>query len=151
MPAMAAGVEAKTSVIARLYKEYAWEAIFDTAAAPSRNWKTLLDEKPEILVRFFDDALTRLIVEDRNCRQRTHEICRLDYEPIWASQDPAATDLRISPGQEPSMIVVAFGYPGDKRALEVTYRMSLTRRGWRIADVLGPGGLSLLATLSARP
>jgi hypothetical protein len=130
--------------VAQLYRDFAWEAIVEEPQWPGH---ALLDQPRDVLLRYFDEALTDLILADRACAARTHSICRLDFCPIWNSQDPGATGLRISPTEDPTVVLVRFLYPSNRQLMELTYHMVETRRGWRVHDIDYGGGMSLLALL----
>jgi hypothetical protein len=131
-----------------LYRDFAWEAVIEE---PNRVGETLIDEPKPILQRYFDDRLTSLVLQDRECVRRTREICRIDFVPIWDSQDPSgASDLHISTTDKANVVGVRFRYPnGDVVTLK--YHMVRTSRGWRIADVDYPTQPSLLNQLTTKP
>src|SRR2546428_13926594 len=90
------------TTVAQLYRDFAWEAVVEE---PEWSGHGLMDQPRAILLRYFDEHLTDLLLADRACENRTHGHCRLGFLPIWASQDPAATDLKVLPTQEPSVVV----------------------------------------------
>ncbi len=132
------------AVVAQLYRDFAWEAIVHE---PEWRDHALLEESREVLARYFDDSLTALIVNDRSCVARTHEICRLDFSPIWDSQDPGASEMKIAATRDSSVVAVRFRYPATGRVIELSYRMSQTRHGWRVHDIVYGTGRSLLSIL----
>ena len=81
------------STVERLYHDYAWEAVI---SEPRDGLVGLMQESRVTLERYFDHSLAGLIVKDHECSERTHEICNLDFLPIWDGQDPVASDLTIS-------------------------------------------------------
>jgi len=137
-----AGAEA---VVARLYKDFGWEAKAGQSARPG-----LIDQPRPVLSRYFDDSLTTLILKDRECAERTHEICRLDFSPIWDSQDPAAERLNVFGTKEPAVVKVTFRDPGSGLVTEMSYRMTKTPEGWRIHDISYRSHASLLTILRAK-
>jgi hypothetical protein len=110
----------------------------------------LIEQPRAVLRRYFDDSLTNLILEDRACAERTHEICRLDFSPIWDSQDPAASGLKVSATKDPSVVRVTFRYPGNNELMDLSYRMTKTKDGWRIHDIAYDSHASLLSLLRAK-
>ena len=130
--------------VARLYRDYAWEAVVEQ---PRWRGHGLLDQPREVLVQYFDDALTDLILADRACASRTGAVCKLDFSPIWASQDPGASGLKVSPTTDPTVVAVEFRYPSNAQLIELSYQMIETRSGWRVRDIDYGGGRSLLAIL----
>lgn len=135
-------------IVAQLYRDFAWEAIIDE---PGWDGHNLLDQPRLVLERYFDHNLASLILKDRQCEIQTHEICRLDFSPIWASQDPGASETKIISGATPNIVSVKFRYPSDGTKIELSYRMVKTNAGWRIADIRYSSGSTLLSILSAKP
>jgi hypothetical protein len=133
------------AVVSQLYKDFAWEAVPDHAEKPG-----FIDQPRAVLRRYFDDNLTNLILADRACAERTHEICRLDFSPIWDSQDPAASGLKVSATKDPSLVRVTFRYPGSNELMDLLYRMTKTKDGWRIHDITYHSHASLLSLLRAK-
>ena len=133
------------AVVSQLYKDFAWETVPDHAEKPG-----LIDQPRAVLRRYFDDGLTNLILEDRACAERTHEICRLDFSPIWDSEDPGATGLKVSATKDPSVVRVTFRYPGSNELMDLSYRMTKTKDGWRIHDIAYHSHASLLSLLRAK-
>ena len=137
--------EKPEDTVARIYKDFAWEIM----NAPISKRATLIEQPEKILLQYFDDRLTALILKDRACVTKTHEICRLDFAPIWASQDPSADDLKIYPATSSNIVRVQFRHPGDKSLIKLSYRMTKTARGWRISDIEYASWPSLTAILRA--
>lgn len=81
--------------------------------------------------------MVRLILRDRACEERTHEICRLDYDPIWDSQDPGAAEMTIRQSKDPSRVSVDFTFPGKSERIHIVYVLVRMRDGWRIAGIQG--------------
>ena len=132
-------------VVTQLYQKYSWEAdprSTDTDSIP------LLNQPEAELARYFDANLVSLLIADRECARRSGEVCRLDWDPIWDSQDPAAEDLTIR-SLRTNAVLVRFRHPytGEERALE--YHLVNTRAGWRISDIRYKNGVSLQKTLRA--
>ncbi len=133
------------AVVSQLYKDFAWETVADHAEKPG-----LIDQPRAVLRRYFDDGLTNLILEDRACAERTHEICRLDFSPIWDSEDPGASGLKVSATKDPNVVRVTFRYPGSNELMELSYQMTKTKDGWRIHDIAYHSHASLLSLLRAK-
>ncbi len=128
-------------IVFKLYKDYAWEAVM------AAGYDGLMQQPPQILKQYFDINLTALILRDRKCSDKG-EICRLDFVPVWASQDPAAVDLTVEKTKSKDIIKVKFRYPSNNEKIELKYRVTRTPKGWRISDIAGKDW-SLLAILSA--
>lgn len=135
-------------VVAQLYRDFAWEAVIDS---PRWHGHDLLNQPRRVLERYFDPNLAALIRRDRQCVAKTHEVCNLNFSPIWASQDPGATELKVVAGVTPETVIVRFRYPGNGEKVELVYRMARTKAGWRVADIRYSPDSTLLSMLSAMP
>jgi hypothetical protein len=124
------------STVVRLYQDYAWEAVIDE---PQDTGQALFSQSADVLGRYFAPDLVALILRDRACEERSHEICRLDFDPIWASQDPGATEMAIRQSGDPARVTVDFTYPGNGEHIHIVYVLVRMRDGWRIADIQDPG------------
>jgi hypothetical protein len=69
---------------------------------------------------------------------------------MWDSQDPGATDLKVLPTGDASVVTVQFLYPGRSTPIRLSYHLSHTARGWRISDIRTPKW-SLAKLLSGNP
>jgi len=141
-------IDERVALVAKIYRDYAWEAVIDE---PDFQDRRLMQQPKEVLRRYFDDKLVQLILDDRRCAERTGEICNLDYEPVWASQDPGASELKVTAGTDPAVVDVSFRYPSTQEEMHLRYRLSGTKRGWRVSDIEGPSGNSLLMDLGRKP
>src|SRR6266568_914145 len=88
-------------IVFKLYRDYAWEAVM------AAGYDGLMQQPPQILMQYFDDNLSALILRDRKCSEKG-EICRLDFVPIWTSQDPAAVDLTVEETEKKDIVKVKF-------------------------------------------
>lgn len=104
------------------------------------------NEGRAVLERYFDDALTSLLLKDRECVRREGGKCNLTASILFWAQDTEISDLRIcalgSRGDEVEARFRNFGV-----AQAHTYAMRNTERGWRIVDVRYADGSSLRAVL----
>lgn len=135
-------------VVAQLYRDFAWEAVVET---PRWNGHELLDQPRAVLARYFDDGLVRLWLADRACEARTHEICKIDFMPIWDSQDASGTFVNIASTDDPSVVRVELRHPFNEEPRVLNYRLVKTSAGWRIHDISKTGGWSLVKLLSGKP
>jgi hypothetical protein len=138
--------EKPEDVVAWIYRDFAFEAIMPLY------WKDayLIDQPRETLQLYFTDDLAFLILKDRQCVEKTHEICNLDFDPIFASQDPGGMDLEISPADKSNTVHVQFMYPGNGQKISLSYEVENTLRGWRIKDIIYESGGSLRKILSQK-
>ena len=109
-----------------------------------------MEQPRAVLAQYFDDSLTELILRDRACAERTHEICRLDFDPIWDSQDPGATELKVLATGDSSVVAVTFRFPSTGETIALSYRMVRTRNGWRVHDIAYHDGSTLRSQLNPR-
>jgi hypothetical protein len=139
---------AEVAVVAALYKAFSWQAISD---ADKLFGKRLTQQEEALLRRYFAPELTSLLVEDRRCINRSGEVCNLDFDPIFASQDLGVADLSIaSTGR--GLVTVEFTYPSNGEKSQLEYRMVKRGKDWRIQDILYRGwdNTSLKQLLSKR-
>lgn len=130
--ATAKGAEGGVPVVAQLYKDFGWQAIVGTQDIFG---PTLARQNKAVLDRYFDPTLTSLLVRDAQCAARSHEICRLDFDPLFASQDSRATELAIGllgPGE----VAVEFKYPSHQEKVRLEFRLTLIDGQWKIKDII---------------
>jgi hypothetical protein len=136
------------AVVRQLYADFACEAVIDEPGCDSRH--ELVDQPRAVLAKYFDDQLIRLWLADRLCAARTHEICNLDFSPIWNSQDPSGTFIRISPTSDSTKVDVELRHPFYKEPRLLHYTLVPTRAGWRIHDIASGKEWSLVTLLSKK-
>jgi hypothetical protein len=136
----------EVELLASLYRSYAWEVVIDE---PLPGTATLLEQPASELGRFFTPQLVALLRKDRECAARTREICRLDFSPIWAAQDPRATELRVYRTQEPNKVRVQFKTAPQGNVSVLIYKLAQTAAGLRIDDIEYESGTSLSRLLQA--
>lgn len=79
-------------LVRQLYQTYAWETQDSTATSD----KPLFAVEPLAMRAFLDSSFVAAIMADRACQKRTDGICNLDFDPIWASQDPVGATWEVS-------------------------------------------------------
>jgi hypothetical protein len=142
--AAAAAEPAPVAAVSRLYREFAWEAVLAQPEAQG------LAQQPEtVLQHYFTPKLASALAADAACASRRREICRLDFLPLWASQDPSAHELTVVQAG-PGLVKVTFVTPSSTRATVLQLKVVPTRGGWRVADIVYPSGPSLAALLSGK-
>jgi len=133
--------------VARLYQDFAAEAVIDS---PELSIEDLFGRPRAALARYLDDGLVALVLADRACSRRTGSVCQLDFAPIWDSQDPVGSTVKISQGKDASHVVVelrSFERPDVRR---LTYVMAKTAAGWRVRDIEYGTHPSLVAMLRGK-
>jgi hypothetical protein len=128
----AAQTESEAEVVARLYKDYAWQA-FSTQS--DLFGEGLGGESKATLQKYLTPDLAKLLVEDTACEIRTRELCNLDFDLLFDSQDPRITDLevaRLSPGN----VRVQFKDPVTDKTTRIEYKLVMVSGKWRITDII---------------
>jgi hypothetical protein len=146
--AQAARPELEAKVVARLYQDYAWQAI---ATQPDLFGDGLAGASKTKLENYFAPKLANLLVEDSACAIKNHEICKLDFDLLFDSQDPRVTDLtveRLAPGR----VQVQFNDPVTDKKTLIEFRLALVSGKWRIIDILyGKHPQESLTSVLSRP
>ncbi|MCU0618213.1 MAG: hypothetical protein MUD17_14170 [Gemmatimonadaceae bacterium] len=102
------------------------------------------------LARYFDGRLLDLWLRDRECVTRQREICNLDFAPLWDSQDPAGTTVRVLAGDRANHVVVELRQPASAEVVRLQFELVRSAVGWRIRDISKPTVWSLVDLLSRR-
>lgn len=141
------------AVVAKLYHDYGWET-FAPASGPGADvfGRPLAEQPKEILSRYFDTPLASAIANDAECVARNGGICHLDFDILFASQDPGASDLGFSI-TAPDRVVATFTYPSNGEKITIEFRVVQTSAGPRIDDVIyrSLSDASLRRLLSGNP
>lgn len=135
------------AAVATLYRDYAWEAVIER---PGFSDPCLFKQPGGVLGRYFDKRWVDLIQQEQRCSEKSHAVCRLDFQPMWGSQDPGASQLEVLPTADPAAVTVQFIYPGDNSHIKLTYYLIRTAAGWRITDIHG-ADWSLRSILESNP
>src|SRR5450830_644774 len=131
LPAYPASAQDVRAPVAALYKAFAWQALSDDNKLFG---ETLVDQPAATLSQYFDPTLTRLLADDAACQRRTQEICHLDFDILFDSQDPQVTDLTIAIAT-PNTVEVRFKDPVSDAETLITFTVAKQAQGWRISDV----------------
>ena len=131
--------DSPVGIVVKLYKDFAWEGIFSSSEKYHQilGFSLAAQNKP-VLEKYFDSALSSLLVKDADCnRVAQGEVCNLNFDPIFASQDPAVSGLIVkSAGND--FVEVQYTYPSDGSVIRLKYKLSKTPKGWRIMDIIYP-------------
>ncbi len=110
------------------------------------------DNKKE-LGKYFDKNLTSLFLKDEECKERTHEICNLDFDPLLDAQDfdeKYPFQIKIEKVHYKTSVRYKVMITNvEPRTL--VYDLKETPEGWRITDITFSSGLSLKKILSIKP
>jgi hypothetical protein len=131
-------------VVSALYHDYAWEVVLSAS-----KYTELVDQPQNELEKYFSPALVQLLLKDRSCKEKTGDVCGLDFDPIYASQDRASVyELEIKGTGSKNEVKVQFKISRLTPSIELSFKMAKTHKGWRIDDIdYGKGRSSLRAVL----
>lgn len=120
------------ALIAKLYKNFAWQALGTTQDVFG---KPLQQQDEAALRQYFDPTLAALIVQDRECVRRRAEVCNMDFDPLFGSQDATVSDFTIQ-RESAGRIAVAFTSPSSGEKAKLLFHMEQSGAVWRINDVV---------------
>ena len=144
----AAKPESEAAVVARLYKDFAWQAI---ASQPDLFGQDVTHQPKATLERYFSPTLAALLVQNAACEVKSQEICNLESDILFDSQDPSITDLEVKKLAS-GKVSVAFTDPVSNKRTRIAFHLSQVAGKWRIADInYGNDRPSLLKTLRQIP
>ena len=124
----------EADVVVRLYKDFGWQAIVGSQGAFGPGIEA--QSKP-ILQRYFAPSLVSLLLKEADCNRKTKEVCKLDFDPLFASQDPGASGLTVK-GGAPGKVSVEFEYPSSRERIKIEYSMAKIGGRYRIANISYP-------------
>lgn len=151
--ATAANPVAGEQLINGLYKDFGCPG--PSVSAPrcdspeAHRRKAMTKQSRFVLGKYFDASLVSLLVKERQCVTKTQEICNLDFDMLYASQDPGAVDLSIKAATT-NRVIVRFRYPSNGEQITIQYLLAPTRSGPRITDVIYPDDTSLKKLLMTK-
>lgn len=145
-PALAAKPGAEAAVVARLYKDFAWQAM---ATQADLFGEDLAHQDRATLEKYFAPALADLLVKDAACQVKYQGICNLDFDILFDSQDPRVTDLDVSVAA-PGRVSVVYTDPTDASKTRIDFKVAPVAGAWKITDVVykTPADISLKRALS---
>jgi hypothetical protein len=140
-----------TSVVYKLYKDYGWEALFynsDESNVAKYLGKPIAQEPKNILINYFSNTLADLLVKDADCvKNNPGEECKLGFDPIFASQDIAAYNLKITDIGD-NRVNVEYSYPSTRKSIKITFFVTKYKDQWRISDIYYDKGYFLKIILN---
>ncbi len=140
--AFPAGASDLGRVVTGLYKDYAWSAVF--GAELSSKMKSINTEDEKVLRKYFSAPLAKAIADDSRCTAKSGELCKLDYDILFDSQDPAISDLNVVDcGKE--CVKVCFQERDKKKCITIAGRGE--KGAARITDLVYEDGRSLRKSL----
>src|SRR4051812_29477160 len=81
---LAATLETPAEVVRKLY-----------GAFPASGPFGIQTQTAQVLSRYFDPEMVRLIRRDADCTERTKDPCNLDTDPLWAANFPGQAGASI--------------------------------------------------------
>lgn len=120
----------QVAIVAKLYQDFAFEAVLEE---PTSENSSFIDQKKPVLLRYLTPSLAELLLRDRQCVKTTHDICRLDFAPLWGNQDPIGAGVKVLPGAASDTVIVRLRYPSS--TTQLTYHLKHIAVGWRIRDI----------------
>lgn len=120
-------------LVASTYKEYAWTIVFAPAQASS-SAVLLTQERLAKLKQIFADDLALAIVNDAQCVNRTGEVCSLDFDILFDSQDSDARELLIRPKSNYRVEACFVDQTQKQKCIE--FVGSADKNGMRVYDIL---------------
>jgi hypothetical protein len=104
--------------------------------------KSILEANSKQLEKYFDSNLSRLVSKDIQCSKK-QGVCKLDFDPIYASQDPEIKSIKMIDNQ--TTIDVSLFYFGQNCPIKIIYFFD--KKEGKIHDIKYPDGLTLLRIL----
>jgi hypothetical protein len=129
-----------TALLSGLYQRYAWVVVF--SSGPAAGSVPLARASRKELSEVFAPDLAWAIWNDAQCAEKRGEICVLDFDVLFDSQDPSARDLVIQTDKRTTEAQVCFKDVADARRC-LTFTGVTIHGETRIADIRYPRGQSL--------
>jgi hypothetical protein len=146
--ALAAKADSEAAVVAKLYKDFAWQAV---ASQADLFGDDLSHQGKATLEKYFAPVLAELLVKDAMCQTRYQGICNLDFDLLFDSQDPRVTDLDVKT-TAPGRVAVVYKDPVDEKKTQIDFEVARVGGIWKITDVVyrRPDKVSLKQVLSRK-
>jgi len=106
------GPSGLSKLVSGLYARYAWVAVFSTTP-PANAVPVAHASRLELQATFVPD-LASAIWKDTQCAAKRREICTLDFDILFDSQDPSASELTVQ-GNGASEVLACFNVVGGAR------------------------------------
>ena len=126
--------------VARLYGRSAWVAVFATQG-PVDAVPLALASRRELNEIFAPD-LAQAIWDDAQCAEKRGEICTIDYDILFDSQDPSASDLTVEADARDTNARACFNEASGARTC-LSFVGECVKGMAKVADIVYPGQRSL--------
>jgi len=130
----------QVAAVIKLYQAFAYEAVVDYPLEPG-----FIDQPKEVLLRHITPNLYELIHRDRVCTITKHEICRLDFVPLWGNQDPSGSTVNFEAGSTSNAVVAHLRT--NSYTSKLTYSLVQTKAEWRVDNIAYDDGRPTLKEL----
>lgn len=123
----------------RLYRDFGWTALFeDDGNARHYFGGSVVDQPAPVLSKYFSHDLVVLLRKEHECGvKQKGSLCKLGFDPLFASQDSAATKLLIeSSSADMGLVRVNFIYPPNGEKINIKFLLKKYKNGWKIDDVI---------------
>lgn len=121
------------TLVSRVYERYAWVAVFSVKAPAGA--VPLAQARYKELQEIFVPDLARAVLNDAQCAAKRREICTLDFDLLFDSQDPSASDLVVQPGSSDTEVRACFNdATGVQRCL--IFRGATVGGSVKVADIV---------------
>src|SRR5690242_12778852 len=116
-PCVEASPGGPADIVRALYADYPW------GKRPA-----VQNESRAVLQRFFADALTELLLADRECRRREQRLCNIDSSILYDAQDGDISGVTVcAPQPHDGNPLLRVWFTNSGEAKSVTYEMEQTR------------------------
>lgn len=138
------------ATVYRLYSSYSWIVVFATSS--SKGLVPLSQASRRELSSVFVSDLAEAIFADAQCARESGEICAVDFDILFDSQDPSASNLTVEKVGHKEDTVVCFLDASNTRKC-LTFVGVPTKGMVKIFDIVYPEQRSLrqLLGLSIKP
>jgi hypothetical protein len=135
-----------TDFVLNVYKQYSWVSVM--APSASSKFVALQDEKLVTLEKYFSKTLSSAIYADGICKRTTKEICKIDFDILFASQDVFASDLVVT-NELAGSVSVCFKIINGAKCLRIEAHAKAS--DWRISNIVySPEEYSLASILGIK-
>lgn len=129
-----------SKLVSGLYMRYAWVAVFSTTL-PANAVPLAQASRAELQAIFVPD-LAKAIWDDAQCAEKRGEICTVDFDILFDSQDPSASGLTIQSETNGSAALACFEVASEARKC-LKFVGADIQGAARVADIIYPNQRSL--------
>ncbi|MES2673322.1 MAG: hypothetical protein V4660_03740 [Pseudomonadota bacterium] len=117
----------------KLYHDFSWQALMH--AGPDY---PIHHQPVNILRKYFTEELADLIKNDYECAEKEKEICNLNFDIIFNSQDASILSISIDKQQSKNnIVVVKFNeFEEESMRYSISYEVQNTKEGFKISNII---------------